>query len=413
MTCCRDGTICFWSEVFKLQRSYVNAGQLHSERKKPHAPNPVNPTAFQGTSYRWIHDALYSESIQKVFMASDDHQITIYEGSTLERLIFLDLEKVNALTLDFYQLKDSTTSMLIYGTDTGVVSVFTFDEQKLLQLASRQKGVVESLYIEKDILSAKVKQIGSVWKRKAHNDWVLQVRYIPELKLIISCSAETKNSLSIAKYGNDHKWKYTNLAIVKGVNCFAYCPFPQTIATAGTDRKIRLWNPHRLDHPTSSLSGHKAPIMSLSINNLSGHLISLCASKHIKVWDIRSQSCLQTIINSSQQFPDNMLSSLMFNGDGGSIVSASNSIHQYPLKNTQLIQSLEKSHDFPVRKIAYNSVFKQIVSGCDGSVINVWDATSGTKTFKFAGAVASEITAVEFDLIGRRLITGSRGTFRL
>lgn len=75
MTCCREGTICYWNDAFRLQRVFLNAGQLQSEKKQRKSGNE---TTFQGTPYRWIHDALYCPSLQKVILSSDDHQITFY-----------------------------------------------------------------------------------------------------------------------------------------------------------------------------------------------------------------------------------------------------------------------------------------------------------------------------------------------
>lgn len=64
------------------QSSYIHSftRQLHSEKKTrgKNGKNNTNETIFQGTFYRWIHDALYCESIHKIALSSDDHQITIY-----------------------------------------------------------------------------------------------------------------------------------------------------------------------------------------------------------------------------------------------------------------------------------------------------------------------------------------------
>jgi hypothetical protein len=73
MSVCREGTVCYWNDSLKLQRKYLNAGQIQSELKRK-----SDAYHFDGTEYRWINDALYIESIQKVVMASDDHQISIY-----------------------------------------------------------------------------------------------------------------------------------------------------------------------------------------------------------------------------------------------------------------------------------------------------------------------------------------------
>jgi WD40 repeat protein len=300
----------------------------------------------------------------------------------MERLLCFDLERVNALTLDFHSGKEGVNSMLLYGTDSGHVNVLTFDEQIFLHMAARQKGQIDTIYLERDVPHQKLKQLGTVWRRKAHTDWVLSVRYISELKLIISVSPGSKDALSVAQFGNNHKWNFHHSSINKGLNCFAYCSFPQSIATGGMDRVIRLWNPHRLSSPTSTLIGHPAPVLAMSVNRWSGHLLSICADKHLKIWDIRHQTCLQTIVNAVKQYPENILSCLYFNNDeGGSIITSSNTITKYRLKNSIKVQNEIRSHELPVRKILYNSTFKHLITGCDGSVVNVWVLSRNGLTF--------------------------------
>ena len=197
------------------------------------------------------------------------------------------------------------------------------------------------------------------------------------MKLIISVSPDPKDSCVVAKFGNNHKWEFSSTSITKGSSCFAFCNFPPTIATAGTDKMIRLWNPHRLSSPTSVLKGHTAPIQKLTVNSVLGHIISLCADKQVKIWDVRNQSCLQTIINSIRQYPDDKILSLIFNAedDGGAIITSSNALYKYRLKKDLKVLNETKSHDYPVRKILVDSLYQQIVTGCDGSVVNIWVMT--------------------------------------
>ncbi|KAI8898271.1 WD40-repeat-containing domain protein [Globomyces pollinis-pini] len=419
MTVCREGTICYWNERLKLQRSFKNAAQLYIEKKKGFGFDTVkDPTTFEGTPYRWINDAIYMESIQKIAVASDDHHITFYESSTMERCLCLDLQNTNALSLDFATVKESSQnfpkSMLIYGTDSGHISIFTFDDDVMLKVAVRHKGKVERIFVEKEG-DRKLKQLGHIWKRKAHGDWVCRVRYIPELKAVISCSPDPNESLVVAELDNNHKWQYHISPVNKGLNTFAYCRFPVTIVTGGTDRQIRLWNPHRLHHPMATLKGHNSPITDIAINEIHGQIISLSIDKNIKIWDIRKLQCLQTITNTIKQKPDNFLSTVTFNKVGGRIISTSNMLNTYQLNDRFAFKANPQSHSYPVRCVVYNGTFEQIVSACDGGVVNVWDPFNGQKTFRFADVHGnSEITTMSFDAKQRRLITGGRdGTIRI
>ena len=49
------------------------------------------------------------------------------------------------------------------------------------------------------------------------------------------------------------------------------------------------------------------------------------------------------------------------------------------------------------------------MSGCQGSVVSVWDVDTGEKTMQFSNCHGNaEITAMAFDTAGRRLVTGAR-----
>ena len=51
----------------------------------------------------------------------------------------------------------------------------------------------------------------------------------------------------------------------------------------------------------------------------------------------------------------------------------------------------------------------QVVSGCEGGMVTVWDIDSGRQVLRFANCHGNnEITALCLDATGRRLVTGSR-----
>ncbi|KAI8923511.1 WD40-repeat-containing domain protein [Entophlyctis helioformis] len=418
MSCSREGTLCYWNDRLKLQRAYRNAGQPRNEQIDGNSKKTVK-TGPGSQHHRWIHDAVFMDNVNKVALASDDHQITIYDGTTLQKALCLDLQSVNVLTLDYWTDRDNpnaTESMLLYGTDSGCVNVFTFNNDKMFKVGVRQKDQAEHIFLEKEGTSNRaLKSWGSLWKRRAHGDWTVKVKYVPDLHAIISCSPDPRESLVVAAMDLNRKWQIHVSPVHKGVNAFAFCRFPVTLITGGTDRQLRLWNPHRLHHPMAAMKGHSSPITDITVNELNGQVISLSVDKDIKIWDIRKQQCLQTITDFSVHRPDDIISAIMFNPQGGKIVTGTYAITTYSLKEQTTVTDFPKSHDFPVRAVLYNSAFKQIVTGCDGSVVNVWDAFSGQKTFRFSEAHGkSEITAMAFDAGGRRLITGGRdGTIKI
>lgn len=97
------------------------------------------------------------------------------------------------------------------------------------------------------------------------------------------------------------------------------------------DRKLRLWNPHRLDKPIASLRGHGSPLSAIEVNDRNGLVLSLDLAKTFRIWDIRLQTCIKAIVNSVRQFPDDVLSFILFQHDslGDSVITASKTVHHY------------------------------------------------------------------------------------
>ena len=123
--------------------------------------------------------------------------------------------------------------MLIYGTDSGCVNVFTFNNDKMFTAGVRKNHESDTIFIEKETPNKTIRSWGSLWKRKAHEDWTLKTKYLPDLRAIVSCSPDPHNSLVIAVLDYNHKWQIRGTAIHRGVNVFAYCRFPVTIITGG------------------------------------------------------------------------------------------------------------------------------------------------------------------------------------
>ena len=57
----------------------------------------------------------------------------------------------------------------------------------------------------------------------------------------------------------------------------------------------------------------------------------------------------------------------------------------------------------------YTLLLSQVIVGCEGSTVTVWDIDTGNKVLHFPRCHGNtEITCLQLDSSGRRLITGSR-----
>mmetsp|Transcript_8349 Transcript_8349/g.6226 ORF Transcript_8349/g.6226 Transcript_8349/m.6226 type:complete len:217 (-) Transcript_8349:115-765(-) len=127
---------------------------------------------------------------------------------------------------------------------------------------------------------------------------------------------------------------------------------------------------------------------------------------------MRTYVCIQTIFDKICYRPEDRLTYLLFDKHTNNILLGSRKINLWFFKTQEEIKT---SHEWPVAFVLYNKEFEQVVSGDDGSFINVWDIENGILMFKFGEAHGkAKITAGCFDSTKRRLITtGSDGSCRI
>ncbi|VDN98310.1 unnamed protein product [Rodentolepis nana] len=100
--------------------------------------------------------------------------------------------------------------------------------------------------------------LSAIKRFKAHDDWVRQVQYIPQLDCIISCCTQRKNTIAISWLEKPSQLSelaqeeafarnlshISNIEVHQGVNAFDYHSGLSLIAMAGNNCQIALWNPH-------------------------------------------------------------------------------------------------------------------------------------------------------------------------
>jgi WD40 repeat protein len=67
------------------------------------------------------------------------------------------------------------------------------------------------------------------------------------------------------------------------------------------------------------------------------------------------------------------------------------------------------SHDRSLLAVIYNQKKKQVITGCEGSLVRTWSVETGNKVFEFLGVDGKdEMSCMALEVSGRRLFTGSR-----
>lgn len=146
-----------------------------------------------------------------------------------------------------------------------------------------------------------------------------QVHYYPDLNFMISSSLDGTLKID-GELGRKNATTRTlgeaqtpHSAVKRGVYSFAWSGTSKLLASCGLERTISLWNPYtRNPKPLAVLQGHTASVLHVAINDEGFQLYSCSTDKCIKVWDLRSHKCLQTIHDKTHYRPEDRITAMAF-----------------------------------------------------------------------------------------------------
>ncbi|KAL4695841.1 hypothetical protein H8957_017748, partial [Semnopithecus entellus] len=255
-----------------------------------------------------------------------------------------------------------------------------------------------------------------------HPNWCQQVKFIPQMNLVVSCSAIEKSSLvlTVLPAKASEKPKLSVLHVRKGILCFDYCPERNFLVTGGYDAFIRLWNPFVSKRPVWLMKGHQTSVTHILVDSRnSSILISVSKDKNIRVWDMLDYICLQSFCGKFFVLGNCPITSAYFFEKDNTLICSTYSIGilkgyleaQGPIKARK-----RTTHCSPLCAVLYSKIFKQVVSGCLRGTVSVWEVMTGRKTMEFSvsGGQHVELTAMALDESERCLLTGLRdGTMKM
>ncbi|XP_063446060.1 WD repeat-containing protein on Y chromosome-like isoform X2 [Mytilus trossulus] len=399
----------------------------------------------------WITDAVYMPNCNKIAIATTSRDIRFYDCSTNQYYLEFHLHAMTdvASCLDYwYDHKfPNSPSLLLVGVDSGAIHLLYFQRPVTRLFSSQNKsesGVVRVPWNKVAVNQDKEDKDKDDMKKYVLYDKmyhekprvvpnaVRQVRYIPDKNSIISSTSSSNRSLVIAnvtsyqkesKEFTDKVFKEYVFNIDKGVECFDFNKNLNLLVTGSLDHLVRLWNQYVPTKPMSVLEGHAVGVIGVKIHEGLEQVFSYSKDAVVKVWDIKEQSCLQTV---GLKFPNSIHGRMPEHGEfpihlqcspqDALLVTCNDYIGMLKLgRSSQPTTTHTVTHDTQLCGAIYNPFFKQVVTGCDSSNVAVWELESGNKSIVFSNAHGNEeITCMVFDESWRRLITGARnGTIKV
>ena len=376
-------------------------------------PNMV-PLTNINVSKNWVTSIAYLNDCERLAAGTTERSINFYDLNKSNETISNPVSRISdfkgvPLTMDYISRK----GILVVGDDQGYLRLYNLAENWHIcnsKLECHKNELLQDQITEiskkKDKTAKNLKTHFSegvnLLENNIHSSWITKVSYIPDIEGILTSSLDTK-----LKHFDIERKKIKNTFghHKKGVLSFVYCPELKLVASCGEERKISLWDPYSRKVAMTFLNGHNSAVIDLALNQDKNQLISLGTDKVVKVWDIRTFQCVQTIADQTTYRPENRLTGLYFNPKINSLVLTSKKINIWPFKAAE---ELPTSHESTVTSILFNKNFSCIISGDEESNVHVWDINENKLTFKFMDAHNSNrITCVSLDSSGRRLITGS------
>ncbi|XP_053250694.1 EF-hand calcium-binding domain-containing protein 8 isoform X2 [Podarcis raffonei] len=374
LTVSRDGILQYWSDTFKRLRTVVL-----DQSKRRHSLK------------LWVIDMVCLTNINLLAVATTDQDIEFFDigGNKCDRIFTLvDLEGC-ATAMDYWT--DGRKAIFSVGDVKGNVLIFTSSDVVMNGLFNVRSYIGGMSRVPVHILlKNKAEQYRNFHVPALHGDWCQQIKYIPQLNLVASCTPAEKTAMAL-----------TSLPL-------------HNIVTGGYEPLVRIWNPYVTSSPITQMKGHSTAVTHIMINGQRNTIVSVSKDKNIRVWDLLDHFCLQSIHGRNVPLGNYPISATYYHRPCNYIICATYTLGFF--YGVEYVDLDAKTQDQPVCCALYNKNFKQVVSGCYSGVITVWDIMTGQKVMEFSTSSGQpvEITAMTFDTPERRLITALKnGTIKL
>lgn len=231
----------------------------------------------------------------------------------------------------------------------------------------------------------------------AHRDFVHSLAFSPDGLTIASGGFRT-----VKLWRRPASTRTREIPIGAVVTAVAVSPNGQTLATAGADNAIKLWN--LADGAAGKvLAGHAAAVHSLAFSADGAKLASASEDKTIRVWNLADGTEANKIESPAPA------KAVVFTADGAKVIvgQQDNVIRIWPIPAAAPFTPEKeiKGHGGPVTSLALVPGGMQILSGSEDQTARVWDLASGNQVRQFAHGGPVNSVAVRAD--GQFVATGS------
>jgi len=232
---------------------------------------------------------------------------------------------------------------------------------------------------------------------RGHQSWVNCAAFIPNTDLIASGSDDKTLQLwNLQGEPTGEPFKGHESAI----RSIAVSPKGDCIASCGNDKTIRLWNLQGISIK-EPFRGHEGDVISIAFSPDGQYIVSGSRDKTIRLWDLQGKQ-----VGEPFRGHEDLVGAVAFSPDGQYIVSGSqdNTIRLWDLRGKQVGKPFI-GHEERVAAVTFSPDGQYIVSGSRDKTIRLWDLQGKQVGEPFRGHGAA-VFCVSFSLNGQYIISG-------
>jgi WD40 repeat protein len=214
---------------------------------------------------------------------------------------------------------------------------------------------------------------------EGHTTWVVSVSFSPDGHLLASGGADGMKIWDV----QTGRTLLTLQDHTQGVYAITFRPDGKVLASGRADHTIQLWNVPA-DEPLcvenisflrlhKTLHGHTDRVRSIAFNLAGDLLASGSDDQTLRIWDTRSEQCLNTLYGHTD-----LVKSVAFSSDGDRLASSSNdgTIRIWDVRTWQCLKTLQ-GHENWVWSVTFKPNECVLVSGASDQSVRVWDTVNG------------------------------------